>query len=119
MARDLTRIGEKARQEPETCFTSIYHFVTDPELLRSCYQKTEGKKAPGIDGVTKQAYGKDLEGNLEDLTERLARMGYRPKPVRRRHLRQRICQAFRTFRTCPPKKQLRTCPSLRPTPRGR
>ena len=32
----LTRIGEKARVEPKTCFTSIYHLVMD--LLRACYQ---------------------------------------------------------------------------------
>lgn len=86
MARDLTRIGEKARKEPKTCFTSIYHYVKDAELLRSCYQKTEGRRAPGVDGVTKQAYGKELEANLQDLTERLARMGYRPKPALRRYI---------------------------------
>jgi len=86
MARDLTRIGEKARKEPKTCFTSIYHFVKDVDLLRACYQQTEGKKAPGVDGVTKQEYGRNLEENLRDLSERLGRMGYRPKPVLRRYI---------------------------------
>jgi len=86
MGRDLTRIGEKARSEPETCFTSIYHFVTDVEMLRNCYQQTPARKAPGVDGVTKQEYGRDLESNLEDLSERLGRMGYRPKPVLRRYI---------------------------------
>ena len=86
MARDLTRIGEKARKEPKTCFTSIYHFVTDVDLLRACYQQMEGKKAPGVDGVTKQEYGRKLEENLQDLSARLGRMGYRPKPVLRRYI---------------------------------
>lgn len=86
MARDLTRIGEKARKEPKTCFTSIYHFVKDVDLLRTCYQQTERRKAPGVDGVTKQEYGRNLERNLEELSERLGRMGYRPKPVLRRYI---------------------------------
>ena len=83
MARDLTRIGERARKDPKACFTSIYHFVADVDLLRDCYRQAKGKKAPGIDGVTKKVYGQDLEANLQDLSERLARMGYRPKPVLR------------------------------------
>ncbi len=86
MARDLTRIGEKARAEPKTCLTSIYHFVKDVDLLRACYQQAEKGKAPGVDGVTKQEYGRNLESNLEDLSERLGRMAYRPKPVLRRYI---------------------------------
>ena len=54
MASDLTRIGEKARQEPKTCFTSIYHQVKEVYLLRTCYQQMERRRAPGIDGLTKQ-----------------------------------------------------------------
>ena len=88
MARDLTRIGEKARVEPKTCFTSIYHLVKDRDLLRACYQQAEKGKAPGVDGVTKQEYGRNLESNLEDLSERLGRMAYRPKPVLRRYIRK-------------------------------
>jgi RNA-directed DNA polymerase len=83
MERELTRIREKAGKEPKTRFTSIYHYVTAEENLRASYRELEGGKAPGIDGITKEEYGKDLEKNLRDLSERLARMGYRPKPVRR------------------------------------
>lgn len=83
MARDLTRIGEKARQSPRSQFTSIYHFVTDREHLRACYEGIDPDKATGIDGKTKAEYGKKLESNLEDLSARLGRLGYRPQPVRR------------------------------------
>lgn len=86
MARELTRIGEKARKEPKTCFTSIYHYVTDEEYLRACYKELEPGKAPGIDGVTKEEYGKDLERNITDLSERLGRLGYRPQPARRTYI---------------------------------
>jgi len=84
MARDLTRIGEKARKDPKLKFTSIYHFVTDKEHLRACYERIDPTAAAGVDGVTKEEYGKDVERNLDDLVERLKRMGYRPKPVKRK-----------------------------------
>lgn len=83
MARDLTRIGEKARKEPKTCFTSIYHYVTEAEELKRSYERIETGKAPGVDGVSKEDYGQDLENNLQDLAERLGRLGYRPQPVLR------------------------------------
>ena len=83
MGRDLMRIGERARKNRKERFTSIYHFVTDVEHLRACYEELPAESAPGVDGVTKEEYGKDLEGNLKGLSERLGRMGYRPKPVRR------------------------------------
>jgi RNA-directed DNA polymerase len=83
MARDLTRIKEKARGSPRERFTSIYHFVTDREHLRACYEAIEPDKASGVDGVTKAEYGQALERNLDDLAARLGRLGYRPQPVRR------------------------------------
>src|SRR5229473_627809 len=83
MARDLTRIGEKARQNSRMRFTSIYHFVTDRDHLRACYEAIDPDKATGVDGITKAEYGKELESNLDDLTARLGRLGYRPQPVRR------------------------------------
>lgn len=86
MARDLTRINERARKLPKGRFTSIYHLMTDPEQLRAAYEAIDGRAAPGVDGVTKEGYGRDLESNLQDLSERLKRMGYRPKPVRRAYI---------------------------------
>jgi len=83
MTRDLTRIGERARREKRERFTSIYHYVTDVEHLRACYEALEGDRAAGVDGVTKEEYGQELERNLEDLASRLKRLGYRPQPVRR------------------------------------
>lgn len=83
MARDLTRIGQLARKDEKAQFTSIYHFVTDVDHLRASYEETEKDSAPGIDGVTKEEYGKQLEDNLRELADRLGRLGYKPKPVRR------------------------------------
>src|SRR6266404_4317190 len=41
------------------------------------------KAAPGVDGETWRHYGEQLEGNLQDLSDRLKRGAYRAKPVRR------------------------------------
>ena len=86
MATDLTRIGEKARKEPDLVFTSLYHHICDVDNLRACYDTLEAGKATGVDGVTKQEYGTKLEENLRQLSERLKRMGYKPGPKRRSYV---------------------------------
>ncbi len=86
MATDLTRIGEKACKEPELVFTSLYHHIYDVDNLRACYDTLEAGKATGVDGVSKREYGKNLEENLRELSERLKRMGYRPGPKRRSYI---------------------------------
>lgn len=83
MARDLTRIGERAKQEPTTRFTSLYHYVTDLDHLRACYAELPVDRAAGIDGVGKEEYGQQLEAKLTELSDKLGRLGYRPQPVRR------------------------------------
>jgi group II intron reverse transcriptase/maturase len=86
MSTDLTRIGQKARKEPQLVFTSLYHHVVDVDNLRACYGTLEPHKATGVDGVTKRAYGEKLEQNLHDLSQRLKDMGYRPQPKRRSYI---------------------------------
>jgi RNA-directed DNA polymerase len=86
VATNLQWIGEKARKEPELVFTSLYHHISDVDNLRVCYDSLDARKATGVDGVTKQQYGRDLESNLQDLSERLGRMGYRPGAKRRSYI---------------------------------
>jgi len=83
---DLTRIGEKARKEPGLVFTTLYHHICDVDNLRACYDALDARKATGEDGVTKEEYGRNLEENLRDLSGRLKRMGYRPRPKRRSYI---------------------------------
>lgn len=86
MGTDLTRIGERPRKEPGLVFTSLYHHICDVGNLRGCYEALDAKKATRVDGVTKEEYGRNLEENLRDLSERLKRMGYRPQPKRRSYV---------------------------------
>ncbi len=86
MSTDLRRIGERARKEPGLIFTSLYHHVTDVDNLRACYDALPEDRAVGVDGVTKAEYGRHLEENLNELSGRLRRMGYQPKPKRRSYI---------------------------------
>lgn len=58
------------------------HHVTVANL-RACFESLDAKQAIGVDGITKALDGQDLEANLQGLHQRLHRMAYRPKPVRR------------------------------------
>jgi hypothetical protein len=51
--------------------------------LEECFHHLAGRKAVGIDGVSKAEYGEHLDLNLKDLVARMRRMAYRPTPVRR------------------------------------
>ena len=42
----------------------------------------DGTKAVGIDGITKEEYGRSLEENINALIERLKKKSYKPKPAR-------------------------------------
>ena len=78
----LDRVRQVARQDKEARFTTLLHHV-DLDRLRAAYRAIRPKAAPGVDGVTWQAYGQDLENNLVDLHRRLHSGSYRAKPSRR------------------------------------
>lgn len=77
----LAGIGKRAKYRPETVFDNIGH-VIDLNLLKNCYAQLDGRKAVGRDGVTKAQYGEDLEGNLQDLLNRLRKGSYLPQASR-------------------------------------
>ena len=78
----LDRVRRVARMDREARFTALLHHV-DVDRLRAAYWALEPKAAPGVDGVTWEDYGLDLEDNLRDLHARVHRGGYRARPSRR------------------------------------
>src|SRR4029450_6713650 len=56
------------------------------DTLRAAYQDLKRSAAPGVDGVTWQQYGENLESNLQDLAARLKRGAYRAQPTRRSYI---------------------------------
>ena len=82
METKLARISQLSSENPNMVFTSVGHLI-NKELLMECHKDMDGKKATGIDGVTKEAYGVKLEENLENLVNQLKQKAYKPKPARR------------------------------------
>jgi group II intron reverse transcriptase/maturase len=60
--------------------------LTDIGGLTASFERQPGKKAVGVDGVTKDAYADKLPERITDLSARLRRLGYRPKPARRTYI---------------------------------
>jgi group II intron reverse transcriptase/maturase len=51
-------------------------------MLAECYRELDGKKALGIDGITKEMYGAGLDENLDRLIAKIRKGAYRPQPAR-------------------------------------
>lgn len=86
MPHAYERIRQVAERDKEGKFTALYHHVYHLDHLRDAYMGLKQRAAPGVDGMTWAQYGKDLEANLANLSDRLRRKAYRAKPVRRVHL---------------------------------
>ncbi|MDA8262197.1 MAG: group II intron reverse transcriptase/maturase [Actinomycetota bacterium] len=82
LSQGLDRVRQAAKRDKEARFTALLHHV-DVDGLREAYRAINPKAAAGADGVTWEAYGENLEGNLLDLHRRLHSGAYRAKPVRR------------------------------------
>jgi RNA-directed DNA polymerase len=85
MSPELLRVAERAKREPDGQFHSLAHLIDEPALTRA-FHRQRGDAAVGVDGVTKDAYGQDLAGNLRGLHERLRTKRYRHQPIRRVHI---------------------------------
>lgn len=77
----LAEIAYLSAQNPAQVFHSLVHHI-NVGSLRRCFEKLDGKKALGVDGISKAKYGENLQENLEDLSGRMKRMAYRPQAVR-------------------------------------
>jgi RNA-directed DNA polymerase len=82
---ELDRVRQVARRDKDARFTALLHHVS-LDRLRAAYRALSPRAAAGVDGVTWEAYGRDLEANLRDLHARLHRGAYRAKPSRRSHI---------------------------------
>ncbi len=78
----LDRIREAARKDKSARFNNLMHHIT-VELLREAYGEIKPKAAPGVDNVTWEEYGRNLEANLSDLRERVQSGKYRATPSKR------------------------------------
>ena len=82
MSPERMRVAERAKREPECRMLSLARLIDVP-ALGAAYGRIRKGAAVGVDGVTKDAYGQNLEDNLEELHERLKGKRYRHQAVRR------------------------------------
>src|SRR4030042_1129295 len=82
MQTSLHAIANAARRDKAKRFRSRYSCF-NREILRQAYWKLNKKAATGIDRVTHEEYGRNLEANLIALEERLKQKRYWPRFVRR------------------------------------
>jgi len=81
----LTSLTLRAKGNPKCKFSSLAHLLTE-DFLTKCFGELKRDKASGIDRVSVDEYGKNLEENIKDLVERLKSKSYRPRPVRRAYI---------------------------------
>ena len=79
-----TRIGEKAKAEPQHRFWGLYTHVWKLDVLREAYRLAkENRGAPGVDEVTfEQVEREGVEPLLERLSQELREKSYVPLPCR-------------------------------------
>src|ERR1700746_2727739 len=85
VSQALARIRQAAKLRKKERFTTLLHHVS-VELLRLSFFALKKDAAPGVDGLAWRDYETSLEGNLEDLHDRVHRGAYRALPSRRQYI---------------------------------
>lgn len=85
MSPGLLKVVVRAKREPDAQFHSLVHLI-DAAALERAYHRQRKDAAVGVDGVTKEEYGRNLEANLRGLHERLRAGRYRHRPILRVHI---------------------------------
>lgn len=64
---------------------TLMHKV-NKETLKEQHKRQQQGKASGVDQMTKEEYGINLDENLDNLIKRMKSFSYRPQPVRRSYI---------------------------------
>ncbi len=81
----IDRVRKAATERKTEKFTTLLHHI-DAALLRQAYYWLKRDAAPGVDGMTWDAYGSDLDARLCDLETRVHRGSYRAQPSLRAYI---------------------------------
>ena len=86
LSPELDRIRQAVRKNRKQRLTNLWHHVCDVDRLREAYHGINRKAAAGIDEQSWHDYGVGLEARLQDLSERLHRGSYHPRPAKRHYI---------------------------------
>ncbi len=79
MIAELLKIKELVGKAKGTKAQNLASAI-NPETLTVVHNKMSGRKAVGVDGISKEAYGRQLGKNVVELVNRMKREAYKPKP---------------------------------------
>src|SRR6202047_402037 len=85
VSQALERVRQAARQRKKERFTSLLHHV-DLAMLRTAFYALKRDAAPGVDGMTRETYERDLDRRIETLHARVQAGTYRALPSRRSYI---------------------------------
>lgn len=80
MQNDWSRLEEISSKY--STVSGLMSYVNTDTLMEE-FKRQSGKKAKGIDGISKADYAENLKENLDNLIKRLKVFSYHPEPVRR------------------------------------
>ena len=87
LSRLRQKLGQKAKQEPQFRFYTLYGRIMDQAPLKAAWERVRANGgAPGVDGVSIEQVEQTAEGVtgfLEQIREELHAKTYRPDAVRR------------------------------------
>jgi group II intron reverse transcriptase/maturase len=82
MQTKLNLISEFAKRDEKSRLDNLAHLLSE-ENLKECFGMLKKSKAAGVDGMSVEVYGENLEANIKELVNRMKHQSYRPQPVRR------------------------------------
>ena len=82
MQTKLNLISEFAKRDEKSRLDNLAHLLSE-ENLKECFGMLKKAKATGVDGMSVEVYGENLEANIKELVNRMKHQSYRPQPVRR------------------------------------
>jgi len=72
------RISLRTSKDTSCLFNNLLHHI-NVETLKEAYNAMDKNKALGVDKISKEAYGKNLETNLENLYIKIRNGSYKPQ----------------------------------------
>ena len=85
MQTKLNLISEIAKRDGKSRLNNLTHLLGE-ENLKQCFSTLKKGKAAGIDAISVEEYGINLDQNVSHLIKRMKAQSYHPQPVRRTYI---------------------------------